>query len=284
MQRNLEKPFDKEKQRATIFTDRQTDRQTDTKPMPIIAWMGGKRRLAKHLLPLFPEHSCYVELFAGGAALFFLRDKPARCEVLNDINGDLVNLYRVVQHHFDEFVRQFAWQLSSRQIFVQLQATPPDTLTDIQRAARFFYLQYNTFGKKPFGRHYGTATTSKAWNAATVAQKLHTAQQRLGGVFVENETWQSCLKRYDRPYTFFYADPPYWQTADYGRGFDWTEYEQLAQAMRSMQGKMMLSINDHPDIRALFAEFRVVELELAYSVGRQPESRGKRGELVIMNY
>ena len=77
----------------------QTDRQTDTKPMPIIAWMGGKRRLAKHLLPLFPEHSCYVELFAGGAALFFLRDKPARCEVLNDINGDLVNLYRVVQHH-----------------------------------------------------------------------------------------------------------------------------------------------------------------------------------------
>ena len=117
-----------------------------------------------------------------------------------------------------------------------------------------------------------------------MAQRLHAAQQRLGGVFVENETWQSCLKRYDRPHTFFYTDPPYWQTADYGRGFDWAEYEQLAQAMRSMQGKMMLSINDHPDIRALFAEFRVVELELAYSVGRQAESRGKRGELVIMNY
>ena len=66
---------------------------------PIIPWMGGKRRLADRLIPLFPAHECYVELFAGGAALFFLRPMPARCEVLNDLNGDLVNLYRVVQHH-----------------------------------------------------------------------------------------------------------------------------------------------------------------------------------------
>lgn len=262
----------------------QIDRQTDAKTTPIIPWMGGKRRLAKHLLPLFPEHGCYVELFAGGAALFFLRDTPARCEVLNDINGDLVNLYRVVQHHFDEFVRQFAWLFSSRQTFVQLQAQPPATLTDIQRAARFFYLQHNAFGAKVTGQTFGTETTGKAWNATTVAQKLQAAQERLGGVFVENETWQSCLKRYDRAHTFFYADPPYWQIADYGLGFNWSEYEQLAQAMRTMQGKMMLSINDHPDIRALFAEFRIERLELAYLVGREQQSRGKRGELVIMNY
>ena len=53
--------------------------------LPIIPWMGGKRRLAKHLLPMFPEHSCYVELFSGGAALFFMRPTPAKVEVLNDI-------------------------------------------------------------------------------------------------------------------------------------------------------------------------------------------------------
>ena len=87
-----------------------------TKPQPIVPWMGGKRRLAKHLLPMFPEHSCYVELFAGGAALFFLRPEPAKVEVLNDIDGQLVNLYRVVQHHFDEFVRQFEWTLTSRDL------------------------------------------------------------------------------------------------------------------------------------------------------------------------
>lgn len=107
------------------------------KPLPIVPWMGGKRRLAKHLLPMFPEHTCYVELFAGGAALFFMRPQPAKVEVLNDLNGQLINLYRVVQHHFDEFVRQFQWTLTSREVFARLQSTPPDCMTDIQRAARF---------------------------------------------------------------------------------------------------------------------------------------------------
>ena len=101
------------------------------KPLPLIPWMGGKRRLAKHILPMFPEHQCYVELFAGGGALFFLREQPAKTEVLNDINGELVNLYRVVQHHFDEFVRQFDFALTSRETFRQLQQTNPATLTDI---------------------------------------------------------------------------------------------------------------------------------------------------------
>ncbi|MDK4667224.1 DNA adenine methylase, partial [Kingella kingae] len=122
-----------------------------TPTLPIIPWMGGKRRLAKHLLPKFPEHQCYVELFAGGAALFFMREQRAQCEVVNDINGELINLYRVVQHHFDEFTRQFNYTLSSREVFTRLHATPPKLLTDIQRAARFFYLQCNTFGGKTTG-------------------------------------------------------------------------------------------------------------------------------------
>ena len=114
---------------------------------PIIPWIGGKRRLARHILPLFPAHGCYVEPFCGAAALYFMKD-PAKAEVLNDINGELVNLYRVVQHHLEEFLRQFKWALTSRQIFKWLQATPPEPLTDIQRAARFFYLQKNAFGGK----------------------------------------------------------------------------------------------------------------------------------------
>ena len=125
-----------------------------SKPQPLIPWMGGKRRLAKHLLPLFPEHTCYVEPFAGGAALFFLRPSPAKVEVLNDINGQLVNLYRVVQHHFDEFVRQFEWTLTSREVFARLQSTPPESMTDIQRAARFFYLQHTAFGGKTIDQHF----------------------------------------------------------------------------------------------------------------------------------
>lgn len=84
--------------------------------MPIIPWIGGKRRLADVLIQRFPPHTCYVEVFAGAAALFFMRP-PAEVEVLNDDNDGLINLYRVVQHHLEEFVRQFKWALSSREVF-----------------------------------------------------------------------------------------------------------------------------------------------------------------------
>lgn len=119
---------------------------------PIIPWMGGKTRLANDILPIFPDHSCYVEVFAGGAALFYKKE-PSKVEVLNDINGELVNLYRVVQHHLEEFVRQFKWALSSRQIFQWEQMKEPETLTDIQKAARFYYLQKLAFGARSMDKH-----------------------------------------------------------------------------------------------------------------------------------
>ena len=92
--------------------------------------------------------------------MFFLRPMASDVEVLNDVNGELINLYRVVKHHLEEFVRQFKRALSSRQVFKWLQATPEETLTDIQRAARFFYLQHSAFGGRVDGQSYGTATTA----------------------------------------------------------------------------------------------------------------------------
>lgn len=78
--------------------------------------------------------------------------------MLNDVNGDLINLYRVVQNQLEEFVRQFKWALSSRQVFKWLQITRPGTLTDIQRAARFYYLQQSAFGGRVNGQTYVTRT------------------------------------------------------------------------------------------------------------------------------
>lgn len=83
---------------------------------PIIPWMGGKRRLAKYILPLFGEHTTYCEPFCGGAAMFFYKE-PSKVEVLNDLNGELTNLYRVVKNHLEEFIKQFKWTLISRQEF-----------------------------------------------------------------------------------------------------------------------------------------------------------------------
>lgn len=235
---------------------------------PIIPWLGGKRRLAHIIIPRFPAHKCYVEVFAGGAALYFMRP-PAEVEVINDINGDLVNLYRVVQRHLEEFVRQFKWALSSRQVFKWLQDTRPETLTDIERAARFYYLQQQAFGGRVQGQCWGTTTTEPAptVNLLRLEEDLSMAHMRLHGAYIERLDWQACIKRYDRPHTLFYLDPPYWETEGYGVPFAWEEYLAMAEIMRSVQGKVVLSINDHPAIRECFAGFHVEEVPINYKLG-----------------
>lgn len=154
--------------------------------LPIVPWIGGKRRLAKHILPLFPAHECYVEPFCGAAALYFLKT-PGKIEVINDINGELVNLYRVVKHHLEEFVRQFKWALVSRQIYKWLQITPEETLTDIQRAARFYYLQKQAFGGKVAEHSFGTSTTSPPrFNLLRIEEELSAAHLRLSRTVIEH--------------------------------------------------------------------------------------------------
>lgn len=249
---------------------------------PFFSWMGGKRRLAKHIIPEFPDHECYVEPFCGGAAMFFM--KPSvKVEVINDVNSDLVNLYRVVKNHLEEFVRQFKWSLISREMFKWLDDTPVETLTDIQRAARFYYLQQMSFGAKVSSRSFGTATTTAPkLNLLRLEETLSEAHLRLSRVYVEHLDWLAVMKKYDRPHTLFYLDPPYWQTAGYGVGFDFDQYEAMAEMMRSCQGKIVVSINDHPDIRECFKGFRMKEVSLNHTVGGRGGKQAN--ELVIFNY
>lgn len=248
---------------------------------PIVPWMGGKRRLAKHILPHFPEHSCYVEPFAGGAALFFM--KPAvKTEVLNDISGELVNLYRVVKHHLEEFVRQFRWALISRTMFDWLKMTPTEPLTDIQRAARFYYLQRTAFGARPTGQTFGTAPSAPPkMNLLRIEEDLSEAHLRLSRAYIEHLGWQDVVKRYDRPYTLFYMDPPYHQVAGYGTPFPPEEYHLMAELARKIQGRMIISINDHPDIREIFSGLRMEQVTTSYTVGKD-SSPAK--ELLIFNW
>ncbi|WP_219211961.1 DNA adenine methylase [Variovorax boronicumulans] len=251
-------------------------------PAPIIPWLGGKRRLADLLLSRFPAHGCYVEVFAGGAALYFLRH-PAEVEVINDVNGDLVNLYRVVKHHLEEFVRQFKYALSSRQIFKWTQATPPEALTDVQRAARFFYLQQQAFGGRVDGQTWGTATTAPAINLLRIEENLSAAHLRLASAYIEQLDWGACMDRYDRPHTLFYLDPPYWQTEGYGVPFEWPQYDLMAAKLRQLKGKAIISLNDHPDIRRCFEGFDMESLAIDYTVGGGAK-RAERQELIIYSW
>lgn len=251
---------------------------------PIVPWIGGKRRLAKHILPQFPEHQCYVEPFAGGAALFFMKE-PARAEVLNDINGDLVNLYRVVKHHLDEFVRAYRWALISRKMFEWAKAEAPATLTDIQRAARFYYLQRLSFGGKVESRTFGTSTTSgPRLNLLRIEEDLSAAHLRLSQTTIEHLSWARCIERYDRPHTLFYCDPPYWGTEGYGVAFGLEEYAHMANLARSIKGRMLISVNDIPEMRQVFDGLSMERVEIRYTVGQGEAARKPTGELIIRNW
>lgn len=248
---------------------------------PMIPWMGGKGRLLDRILPKFPAHMCYVEVFCGAAAVFFAK-QPSKVEVINDINGELVNLYRVVQYHLEEFVRQFKWALSSRQVFEWEKLKAPETLTDIQRAARFYYMQKLAFGGKVDGQTYGTATTSRPkLNILRIEEELSQAHLRLSGVNVENLAWEECIKRYDRPHTLFYLDPPYWQTAGYGVDFSFENYERMADIAGSVAASVIISINDHPEIRDVFSDFHIESVAIDYTVGGGYGSPAQ--ELIVWN-
>jgi len=254
------------------------------KAQPIVPWVGGKRRLAGEILPWFGPHTCYVEPFAGAAALLFNK-VPSKVEVLNDVNTDLVNLYRVVQHHLEEFVRQFKWALTSRRLFEWAQATPPDTLTDIQRAARFFYLQKLSFGGKVEGQTFGVATTAtQALNLLRIEEDLSAAHLRLSRVVVEHMDWAACIERYDRPHTLFYCDPPYWGTEGYGVDFGLEQYDRMAALLGSMKGKAIVSVNDIPEMRRAFKGLTMRRLAIRYSVSAAGRGRGEKGELLIRNW
>lgn len=252
----------------------------------IVPWPGGKSRLASQLFPLFAEHKTYVEPFAGAAAMLFLREEPAKVEVINDIHGELVNLYRVIKHHLDEFVRQFRWQLVAREEFDKLKQAEPGTLTDIQRAARFFFLQKTAFGGKVSDQRFGVdARSPPRINLLRLEEDLSHAHLRLSRVTVEHLPWQDCVTRYDTPASFFFMDPPYWQTEGYGSPFSLDQYRALAATMRSIRGRALLTINDHPAMREVFAGFRTRRLITRYTIGRAGASRAKpRSELAIMSW
>ena len=184
-----------------------------------LCWMGGKSRLAKKIVELMPAHEAYAEVFAGGAWVFF-RKEESKCESINDMNSDLVVFYRVLQYHIEEFCRQFKFLLCSREWFDdwnrQLAA---GGLTNVQRAARFYYLQRQCFSGDIVGRSFGRAThRGPRINLMRLEEDLSAVHLRMSRVVVENLPWQVYIDRYDSPTTFFYIDPPYYGFEDiYGK-------------------------------------------------------------------
>jgi DNA adenine methylase len=251
----------------------------------VIPYFGGKSRLAKTIINKIPEHTCYVEVFSGAASVFFAKEASV-AEVINDLDKDLVTLYRAIKHHPEELYRQFKFSLVARSEFEREQEVNAETLTDIQRAARYLYLQKNSFGGHVVGQSFGTSTTGKPrLNLLTLENTIEEAWRRLIHVVIECKDFRDLIPRYDRPHSFFFLDPPYWNIPGYKYDFAEQDFLDLVEILRKLKGKFLMTINDTPEIREIFKGFVIEETTLKYSCCSSAKSRAKiRTELLISNY
>lgn len=236
---------------------------------PIAPYVGGKRALAKRLVETIEAipHQVYAEPFVGMGGVFFRRRRRPRKEVINDISADVVNLFRLLQRHFQQLLDVLKWQVCSRAEFERLMAVDPGTLTDLERAARFLYLQRAAFGGKVTGRNFGVSLTGGArFDLAKLVPMLEDVHERLCGVDIERLPYAELIARYDTPATLFYLDPPYYGCErDYGLGvFSAADFERLSGLLGAIEGRFIMSINDTPEIRQTFAGFAIEEAKLSY--------------------
>lgn len=251
----------------------------DTKP--VLRWPGGKRRLLKHILPLLRPHTCYVEAFAGGLAVLAAKER-SKVEVVNDLNGDIVCLYRCAQFHLDALLQEVEWMLCSRQNLKDYVQQPG--LTDLQRAARFLIRNRTSFAGG--GTSYAVAKAGGGGagvSRETVKELLRGLSARLDRVSVENAPYERILRNYDAPATLFFLDPPYVgnDTSNYSA---WSPVEMaaFAEQVHRLQGDWIVTVNDSPQTRELFAGHEIQPLVTrSGTVNHRTEKGATFGELII---
>ena len=216
-----------------------------------MSWVGGKKALRDEIISRFPvDYKRYIEVFGGGGWVLFHKNPGRDFEVYNDFNGNLVNLYRCVREHPTELQEELRYILNARLDFeyMKYMIHSKAVLPDVRRAAYYYALirysyasSVDSFGSQPHAMW-------KNFPLITAAAK------RLQSVVIENKDCVKLIKQYDRKESFFYCDPPYYETEGYyeGGGFGRNDHARLAEALVSMQGKFLLSYNDCPEIRELY--------------------------------
>lgn len=235
-----------------------------------LKWVGGKSRLRKQIIKLLPSHTCYVELFAGAAWVLFAK-QPSPVEVINDIDQDLINFFRVVKHNPEALIASFEWELVARAEFKRLAELDPAELNDIQRAHRFYYIIMAGWGGELNYPRFQTSITEGGGGnrligaLKTLRQRLEPVHDRLKSVIIECLDWQKCFSRYDRAGTIMYVDPPYPENGcNYKHNMrSWDAHEELAGKLRTSTCKWIYSSYDTPEIRALFPNCHIVAVQSA---------------------
>jgi DNA adenine methylase len=238
---------------------------------PILGWVGGKTKLAEKIISMMPEHKVYVEPFLGGGSVFF--KKPlAGVNVINDLDKNLINFYKGVRDGNCEEIR--ACKL-------------PQNKTAFNKAVEGMgenpcdYLGVN---KRSYGsnmRWYGYLEHHS--NAVNAKNKCEEYKDKLKQAKVLNKDYEDVVKEYDSKDMLCYIDPPYWIVKNhYGNGNGKIEPEGVANLVKSLKGKAIVSYNNHPRVRKAFAGLNFHKVKTVYSI--QSGTKRNVSELLITNF
>lgn len=219
---------------------------------PAFSYYGGKQRMSRHILPLIPKHTVYVEPFAGGAALFFAKPRPLVSnshnyrEVLNDMHGEIVNFYRVLQdkNQFNKLLHRLIYTPYARE--EHKFALYGEHVSKVDRAWAWFVNIQMSFSN---AESAGWRTNVMSKNIATVwrnqVHRLHDCHERMSGVHVECGDAIEIIQRWDSPQTLFYCDPPYPGAGQsYTHRYSHDDFAKLVKALDGCQGSFLLSAYD----------------------------------------
>ncbi len=256
---------------------------TLSSPFP---WVGGKRLLRSHIISQIPEHTCYAEPFVGGAWVFWGKE-PSRVEAINDINNDLVNLYRQIQTDPEEFYEKLWWLLNARSEYyriLEIMKDKPEDLSDLDRAVYYFFVIKHAFGGR-FGSGYAFSKTQPP-RGVIKHESLLALSNRLASAHIENLPYNRFIKNYDSAKTFFYCDPPYTMTDGkvdfYQHNFTEGQHTELRDKLAGIEGKFLLSYDDSPLIRDLYKGFKIEKTKpIQYTLN---QNKRQVHELLIRNY
>jgi DNA adenine methylase len=241
-----------------------------TPTRPVLRYHGGKWRLAPWIISHFPEHRVYVEPF-GGAASVLMRKPRCYAEVYNDLDGELVALFRVLRDEgmAARLVRALRVTPFAREEFV-LSYEP--TTDPVEQARRTVVRSFMGFGSNAHNRKTGfransnRSGTTPAHDWVNYPNSLATVVERMSGVVVESRDWSRIIAQHDTPRTLFYVDPPYPKGTRSDEGDDYStemtddDHRRLASTLHKVSGMAVLSgyACDLYD-RELFADWRRVE-------------------------
>ena len=253
-----------------------------------ISYYGGKQTMLKHIIPLIPQHTVYTEAFCGGCAVLFGKE-PSDCEVINDLNKELINFYRVAQTQYDDLRTELEASLHSRDQHTHAKhiMTHPQFFTPVQRAGAVWIgskLGFASMLDGTFGYDRSVTTTLKLFNAKD--QFTEVICQRLSKVIIESENGLNVIQRYDCPEAFHFVDPPYVNSdcGHYIGMFNEQHLHELLSVLSKVEGKFMLTMFPHNMIQEFVDNcgWKIHTIERQITASK--ESRRRQEEWMVTNY